>query len=169
MQRSGCDDTNNTTIVQGETLIESLFPGTPIADNDLGNDGQSLSNAELILNQGYVVFRNASNGTAILLYTDKQERLWAHYFNGTGFTPPVEIRGVNQLDIDEDLGYSSNGSFNNNNSDEEHESWRSYQVLFLNTGGNSNGNAAARNGDALIIWNKEDFETPADGPDSDGN
>jgi hypothetical protein len=169
VQGSGCDDGDDITIIGGDTLIESLFPGTPISDNNLGNDGQSLSNAELILNQGYVVFRNASNGTAILLYTDRAERLWAHYFNGTGFTPPVEIRGVNQLDFDEDLGQTSEG-FGGSESDDEHVTWASYQVLFLNTGGHSNGNAAARNGDALIIWNKEDFDLPSGAdPDSDNN
>jgi hypothetical protein len=168
MQGSGCDDEgDDVTIVGGDTLIESLFPGTPISDNNSGNDGQSLSHAELILNQGYVVFRNASNNTAILLYTDRAERLWAHFFDGAGFTPAVEIRGVNQLDYDEDLGTTSGGF---GGSDENHQTWRSYQVLFLNTGGSSNANAAARNGDAIIVWNKLDFEPPGGAdPDADSN
>jgi hypothetical protein len=165
MQGSGCDDEgDDITIIGGDTLIESLFPGSPISDNNSGNDGQSMSHAELILNQGYVVFRNASNNTAILLYTDKQERLWAHYFDGTGFTPPVEIRGVNQLDYDDDLGLATG------NSDDDHETWLTYQVLFLNTAGNPNANAAARNGDAIVIWAKSDTLPPSGAdPDADEN
>jgi hypothetical protein len=163
VQGSGCDEGDDITIIGGgATLIESLFPGTPIADNTPGNDGQSLSHAELILNQGYVVFRNASNGTAILLYTDRAERLWAHYFDGTGFTPPVEIRGANQRDVDDDLGQMTADT------DDEHETWRSYQVLFLNTAGHANGNAAARSGDALILWIKSDLQNESM-PDEDDN
>ncbi len=141
---AGCDE-GGTTVVEGNTLIGN-FPGTEIIDYLVGDDGRALNHSGTKINKGLQIFWNASNGHAILLYTDGWERLWAHHWNGTRITPGVELRGPNQRDLDQD---------SEDDSDEDFESFEIYRVLFLNT------STGGRNGDAIILWVREDDPNPA--------
>ena len=152
---AGCPD--DRTVFEGGDgiLLVGNFPGDQTIDHFVGDDGRAFNNRGAKINKGLQVFWNCANGDAIVLYIDAFERLWAHHWNGTSFTPAVELRGQGQQDLDED------------ETDDDYEVFLRFRVVFLNTSGHADGNARARNGDALILWSRED-EEPSDG-DTSGN
>jgi hypothetical protein len=148
----GCSD-DNTTIVQGGATLVGNFPGTQIIDYLVSDDGRAFNHSGAKITKGIQVFWNGSNGDAIVLYLDGWERLWAHYWNGTTFTPGVELRGPNQHDLTHN---------EEDDSDDDFESFTMFRVLFLNT------STGGRNGDALILWTREDDPAPG-APTQDSN
>ncbi len=139
---TGCNKrTSNTTIVQGGVTLVGNFPGSQIIEHLVSDDGNAFTHSGAHIHAGLQVFWNCANGTAIILYLDKLERLWAHYWNGAAFTPGVELRGTNQHDLTDS---------ESNRTDNNFQSFGIFRVLFLNT------NVGGRNGDALILWTRLD-------------
>lgn len=141
-----CDDTDVST------LAPSDFPGSSVEEAFLAADGRAFSEAGLNANSGQVqVFRNVSNNDAILVYHARTSpgnvyTIYASYFNGSSFTPPVNIRGA----------------------DEEGSTQASeLQVLFLETSDLS-GAAKSRDGDAILLYVGTDADDPAS-PDRGSN
>ncbi len=149
---AGCDD-SSTTIVQGGATLVGNFPGTQIIDYLVSDDGRAVNHSNAKVNKGLQVFWNSSNGHAIVLYLDGGEHLWAHHWDGTRITPGVELRGPGQRDPSQDDGSGEDGD---DDIDDDFESFDNYRVLFLNT------STGGRNGDAIILWSREDDANPAD-------
>jgi hypothetical protein len=147
---ASCDDGGNTTIVEGITLVGN-FPGTEITEYLVSDDGRAFNHSGAKVNKGIQVFWNASNGHAIVLYLDGWERFWAHHWNGTRFTPGVELRGANQQDITQSEENQADNSFQN---------FGAFRVLFLNT------STGGRNGDAIILWTRQDAPIPGSSTDT---
>lgn len=150
---AGCGDDGSTTIVQGVTLIGN-FPGTQITEYLVSDDGRAFNHSGAKINKGMQVFWNASNGHAIILYLDGWESLWAHHWNGTRFTPGVELRGPNQQDITRSEERQADNNF---------QDFGQFRVLFLNT------STGGRNGDAIILWTREDQPVPGSATDNQEN
>ncbi len=150
---AGCDD-SSTTIVQGGATLIGNFPGTQIIDYLVSDDGRAFNHSGAKITKGIQVFWNCSNGGAVVLYLDGWERLWAHYWNGTTFTPGVELRGPNQHDLTHN---------EEDDSDDDFESFDIYRVLFLNT------STGGRNGDAIILWTRDDDPVPGSTTDTVSN
>jgi hypothetical protein len=149
----GCSD-DSTTIVQGGVTLVGNFPATQIIDHLVSDDGRAFNHSGAKINKGIQVFWNCANGAAVVLYLDGWERLWAHYWNGTTFTPGVELRGANQHDL---TGNEEDDA------DDDFESFGTFRVLFLNT------STGGRNGDALILWTREDDAVPGSTTDTAQN
>lgn len=82
--------------------LPSTFPGAPVSASNLASDGRAFSNAREQV-EAVRTFFNADDGTAIvLLHTKTTEEvegsfsglfLYASFFDGKRFTPPVSVRG----------------------------------------------------------------------------
>ena len=150
--------------ISGGTVaaVNTGFPGGPASAHLLATDGGAFNDLSAIINKGIQVHWNRANGQAIVLYTDQQERLFAHYWNGATFTPAVELKGLGQRIstgarndpyVDQDVSLAS--------LDDGFGGFERVRVCFLNTTGHANANAQARNGDAVIAWVRKDNEPPA--------
>jgi hypothetical protein len=168
---SGCNGDTINQVGGGSLLLLGNFPGTQITQHFVSDDGRAFTHSSAKVNKGLQVFWNCSNGHAIVLYADSFERLWAHYYDGTNFTPGVEIAGVGQRSMT-----LNDSPARESRSDDNWYLLEQVRVLFLNTTGAANANASARNGDALILFVRED-EEPSNGgsggngldPDADEN
>ena len=159
----GSDGISGGTVAAANTG----FPGTPITDHLTAIDGRAFNDLSAIANKGLQVFWNRANGHAIVMYPDTLERLFAHYWNGTSFTPAVELTGPQQRISDGDdsnTGYFQLRTSGSNEGDDRWGGLDGFRVLFLNT------NVQGRNGDAIIAWARFDQDPPAGvDPDQDGN
>lgn len=143
---AGCGDTTTVT-----DLAPSDFPGSSIADAFLSDDGVAFTNTNVDASAPRV-FRNVANDDAIIVFLGRHDDgnystgLFASYFDGTRFTPPVSILGA-----DEDAT-SARGSIN---------------VLFLETSSYQGTSSAAtsagrgRDGDAILIYTSSDTDDVA--------
>lgn len=148
----------------GAFLIDA-FPGSRPDQHFLADDGWSLNNPNSKINKGLKVEWNAGNGTAILLYSDEYERLWVHYYDGDVLHPAVQLWGSDELTRVE-TGWAS--SFRP--SDDRFHTLGRFHALFLNTAENSDANAQARDGDAIIAWVRRDRDVPEErDPGNDDN
>jgi len=153
--------------VQGCSKGDKGDPGEPGADatDDVATDfpakdidansgsGDTLAFQERFAKVGngqFNVFWNKGRDAAIVLYVDNFDHMWAHYYDGSDFSPPVELRGAMQdFDIENDDNRDPRV-------DDEDEIFVLFHVLWLNTANNPSSNAAARDGDALITWIAEE-------------
>jgi hypothetical protein len=138
---SGCPGEGDTTTVYVTVAKASRFPGGTVEANNLAADGLAFSESGHTLT-GFTVGTNHSNGDTLYLYTTNSgscDHLWASYFNGTAFTPPVEIQGkLNNPSAGVSLGTAL--------------------VLWLNTAGLAATAGASRNGDAIILFRRQELE-----------
>jgi hypothetical protein len=121
---AGCSSDKGSTIISGGGGIGDLgnldnLALTSIASNNLAPDGGAFSHngqsfADLICrfnnassvtsssgsadNTCVVVFRTTSSAAAQVGGNNTAERVWASHYDGTGFTPPVELSGEDRND-----------------------------------------------------------------------
>ncbi len=136
---AGCNGSGDgDDIFIGDIVVDN-FPGGSIQDNNLADDRRAFSNNERDF-QTLRCVANGSTGNAIVLFTTTGDAtgLWASYSTGGTLTPPVELRA-------QDADYTQPPSINE------------VVVLFLNTRTNANANAQARDGDAIILYRRQDI------------
>lgn len=137
---ASCSDTNKTII---GFLRPDRFPGSSVDSNNLADDRRAFTNNDQSITDGAICWDVDNNHAIVLLTTDDNSsgstHLYATYFDGSRFTPPVEIHGEN-----EDLFVGVTG----------------FKAMFLDTAGLSNANARARNGDAIILFTRQDTDNP---------
>jgi len=148
---AGCsDDSGGDTIISGGNFATDQYPGSQVVDSNVADDGKAFTNQAQSIqgNDEFKVFRNVSNGTAIVLYVTETTSsgstiLNASYYDGSRFHAPVQIRGRHLTASPQVFSdpFSGIGGF---------------KVLWLNTSGNSTAEVAARNGDALILFTATD-------------
>ena len=143
------------------------FPGTHPAQHALGEDGRSFTHSATTVNKGIKVEWNADTGTAVIIYTDEMERLWAHYYDGQRVFPGVWLLGPGQITGVGGDRFNIRGF--SRPSDDLYGVMRRYQVLFLNTATHPDANAQARNGDAIIAWIALDRDIPDTADNEDDN
>ena len=81
----------------GSGDVATSFPAKPITANNGSTDTLAFQEKfAKVANGQFNVFWNKANGTAIVLYVDNFDHMWAHVYDGTDFSPPVELRGANQ-------------------------------------------------------------------------
>ncbi|MCO5171009.1 MAG: hypothetical protein M9894_32195 [Planctomycetes bacterium] len=159
----GCSDDGDTIILGGSDLRPGAFPGSQVDQNNLAADGraftprgQEVQTADTGAHPNGTsrrpeIFWNVTTGEAIMLFVAEvkatggagvtaERILYASRFNGTSWSAPVQIRGRD----------------GNTNEDPTAQP-QGYKVLWLNTTGNTNANAAARNGDAIILFSRGDL------------
>lgn len=146
----GCSDDSGDTIISGGSLTTDNFPGSQVAENNVADDGRAFSNqAQNVQGKDlFRVYRNVSNGTAIVLYetetTNNGNRvLYAVYFDGTRFQAPVQLRFRDLSANPQVFGDAFDGV-------------GGFKVLWLNTAGRSSAEARARDGDAIILATLQD-------------
>lgn len=140
----GCSE-DGDTIVGGNALLTDLFPGNQIFENNVADDGKAFTNQGQDANNGNAeIFWNVSDGTAIALYqlqsTNGNILFYAVYFNGNSFSTPVQIYGAD------------GGAFEN-----PQAAVQGFKAMWLNTAGSTIQEAAARNGDAVILFTRQDL------------
>lgn len=140
----GCNG-DETTIQQVTQVVQALFPGNfpGAAANThyVAGDGLGWSEGGVNVNPAALRwFPSGVGNRGIVLYDgmDAGNRtwIWAHYFDGSTFSPPVALAGGNQ-----DPTAATN--------------LEEAVVLFLNT------SQAGRDGDALIFFRRLDLVTDA--------
>ena len=145
----------------GPPPIGPGFPGPSALQNRVAADGAAFNDLSSIINKGLQVFWNKSNGHAIVAYLDALERLWVHYWNGATFTRAVQLIGPNQrIATHEDDSTYFNDLGDSSEGDDTFGGFGDLRVCFLNTAGNANANAAARDGDAVLFWSRQDEAPP---------
>ncbi|MFO0694918.1 MAG: hypothetical protein U0230_15270 [Polyangiales bacterium] len=153
---AGCGDDGGNGL---SVLLPSEFPGTSVDEGFLGDDLRAFSNSRSSTTAGSVqVFRNVSNDDAIVIFQEQDAssghfQLMASWWNGSTFSPPVEILGDNEN--------PSNAR-------------QSVKVLFLETSAyrgadsTATSNGKGRDGDAIITYVGQDSDDPASA-DRDAN
>lgn len=156
---TGCGSSSSSSRGGGTSLPGSTagFPGGTVEANNLADDGKAFSNSAQQVLLSLRVSWNRSNGQAIGVfgtssYATGQNPLILYYawFDGSVWHKPVEIHGQNE-DPDGPLGITN------------------LQVLWLNTTGSTDTNTLARNGDAIILFSREDVTPVGAATDVDGN
>lgn len=160
----GCSEDGDTIIQGGSGLTTDNFPGSQVAENNVADDGRAFSNqGQDILFNGFPesdVYWNVVTGEAIGIATarnvqDNNIILYASYFNGRNWTAPVQIRG---RDV-------ANGDYENPNSDVN-----GFKVCWINTAASSVPEVRARDGDAVILFTRNDLSPqPGLTTDEDAN
>jgi hypothetical protein len=157
---TGCGSSSSSS-KGGSTLPGSTagFPGGTVEANYLADDGKAFSNAGQEVLLPLTVSWNRSNNNAIGVfgttagtYLVGQNPLILYYawFDGTAWHKPVEVHGQNE-DADGPLGVTN------------------LEILWLNTTGSADQNTLARNGDAIILFSREDVAPIASSIDIDSN
>ncbi len=142
---AGCPSEGDTITYYQANLGYGDFPGGTIEENNLASDGRAFTENSADL-EDMTVFTNWSNGTAMILHhsTDffgsGDHQLWASFFDGSSFTPPVEIHAPG-CDVSADF-----------------ELKRAF-VVWLNTEGNTADQGRSRNGDAVIVFRRQERDT----------
>lgn len=141
---AGCSDDGDTIILGGSDLRPGAFPGSQVDPHNQADDRRALTPPDETIIEGPEVFWNRANDQAIILYVTSghngtDRNLLAHWFDGTIVHPGVQIRGLRGATEAPDRAPVG------------------MKVVWLNTAGNTNANAAARNGDAIITFTRADL------------
>ncbi|MCI0341189.1 MAG: hypothetical protein L0216_08550 [Planctomycetales bacterium] len=128
--------TNNTS----GTVLPGNFPGAPVPTHNKAGDGMGFSEAGEFASGNLRYFPSGVGNRGIVLYTTSDgsnTTLWAHYFDGSSFTPPVSFRGsnINRIPPGSDPFYLSEAA-----------------VVFVNTP------LGFRDGDAIVVFRWMDLD-----------
>lgn len=146
----GCNEDGDTIVSGASSIRPDAFPGSQVDVSNVADDGRALTPAGEAFRSGEM-FWNSSNGEGILVFTTQNQNngagdtfnLYAAWLVNGAFRAPVHIRGNDTDAADralEDAGTAPNG----------------FKVMFLNPTGVANANAAARVGDAIILFTRND-------------
>ncbi|MCE9582912.1 MAG: hypothetical protein K8T20_10490 [Planctomycetes bacterium] len=139
----------STTINKSDIFTTDEFPGAPVQAGNVADDQRAMSVSGSDVIPGSVrCVANGDRGTMIATYQVTGGRLYAHYYDGSGWTPP---RALSALDC-----ILTSASANT-------------EVAFINTENSSSGFASDRNGDALIFWLASDAASSVTGDDANTN
>ncbi len=139
---AACEGDEGDTIVlqqtAGASALPGNFPGAPVTAFNVAADGMAFSESGEYATSALRYYPSGVGNRGIVLYdttdaTFSRRTLWAHYFDGSRFTPPVALRGGGQ---DPASGAGLGGA----------------AVLFLNVPG------SARDGDALVLFRRTDLD-----------
>lgn len=141
----GCNSGGGSSRSNVLLTATSGFPGASSTRYNLADDGQAFSNSGQLTSLPPIVSWNVSNGQAIAVFgttprvsgLQNSNILYAAWFDGTTWHKPVELHGRNE-DVD--------------------DFFVSVAVLWLNTAAQTNANALARNGDAIILFTRPDTD-----------
>lgn len=142
----GCSD-DGDTIVGGGTLTTDNYPGSQVQESNVADDGRAFTNQGQNAQGAAEIYWNVSNGTAIALYVletatfPQDQLLYAAYWNGNSWATPVQIRGAD------------GGAF-----EDPQQAVQGFKALWINTAGSTIPEAAARNGDAIILFTRADMD-----------
>ncbi|MCE9584986.1 MAG: hypothetical protein K8T20_21045 [Planctomycetes bacterium] len=142
----------------GQIFTTDDFPGAPVQDNNVADDGKAMSpptGTTFIGGPTNNVFvtMNGDRGTAIVVYVVQDflsggslgaNGLYVHYYDGERFTPPVALRTTDSSDVQPTI---------------------IPRVAFLNTSNHPVEAARERDGDAVIFWGAIDVDGDFAGPD----
>jgi len=133
---AGCrrKSSDDNTSSDDDIFTTDTFPGTEVQVGNVGDDARAMSNSGVDFGGSLQVVYNGSTGTAMATYL-AGGRLYAHYYDGTMWTPPVALGAL-------DCALLTAGG--------------NTAVAFLNTDGFGTGFADERNGDAIILWTAND-------------
>jgi len=144
---AGCrrKSSKGTTINTSGIFTTDTFPGAPVQDGNVSDDKRAMSNSGEDYNNDILCTANGDRGTMMLTYTTDQG-LYAHYYDGSTWTPPVALRAADA----DTSGVSGDRVVH----------------AFINTDGHTDPSAEARSGDCLIFWVADDFDNdPTTTPD----
>ncbi|MBI2919511.1 MAG: hypothetical protein HYY18_00335 [Planctomycetes bacterium] len=136
----------STTITGSDIFTTDSFPGGDVQDNNVADDKRAMSmSGQDFVGGSLKVTMNGDRGTGMATYTttngfggSSDGGLYAHYFDGATFTPPVNLRAIDSV-----------GVFPTTTADIIH--------AFINTEEHVSDDAQARDGDCVIIWRNTDF------------
>lgn len=141
-RRSSKTTINNTG---SDIFTTDNFPGAPVQNGNVSDDKRAMSNAGEDYNGDLQCVHNGDTGVAMITYTT-ETGVYAHYYNGSTWTPPVHL---NAVDAD---AISGDGS--------------DVVVAFINTSEHADEDARDRDGDCLIFWCANDYDNdPTTTPD----
>ncbi|MCE9582807.1 MAG: hypothetical protein K8T20_09965 [Planctomycetes bacterium] len=144
---AGCrKKSSHTTVLAGDDDIFTTddFPGAPVQNGNVADDGRAMSPAGENYSQLGCVF-NGDRGTAIALFfteasdPTKPEHLYATHYDGETWTPPVSLAAADGQPIE--FKFAMNAV-----------------VAFLNTANHPDPEARERDGDAVIGWIGRDLD-----------
>jgi hypothetical protein len=126
---------HDTVTTDPDVFATDDFPGDPVQDGNVADDLRALSPSGVnVLDSARVTF-NGHRGTAMLTYGTDDGQLYAHYYDGDSWTPPVPLTAV-----DADLATCKTATV----------------VAFVNTEDHPSDAARERDGDAVILWSADD-------------
>jgi len=137
----------NTTINNGSDIFTTdSFPGDSVQSGNVSDDKRAFSNADSDFNWNLRVTTNGDRGTAMCTYEidegGVQNQIFAHYYNGSTWTPPVELSAFD-VDINSENGTDIGAIVH----------------AFINTQDHDSDFARQRDGDCLIFWQRDDVDT----------
>lgn len=145
----------STTINQGSDIFTTdSFPGAPVQDGNVSDDKRAFSNADSDFNFNLRVTMNGDRGTAMATYEidegGTQNQIFAHYFDGSTWTPPVQLSALD-VDLSSASGTDVGATVH----------------AFINTSEHVSEDAQERDGDCLIFWRRDDVtDTATESPNS---
>jgi hypothetical protein len=113
------------------------YPGTTVASGNVASDGLAMSISGEDFAGGLNFVHNGGRCQGIATYRVSSGQLYAHYWDGEEWTPPVALKAADAVagTASTDVG-----------------------VAFLNAQENSDDDASQRDGDALIFWRVNDVD-----------
>ncbi len=128
----------STTLNTSGVFTTDDFPGASVQDNNVADDKRAFSASTDNYDGGLVCTHNGDRGTIMVTY-DVDDQIFAHYYDGSTWSKGVVLRHW-----DTAIGTTDAGEIVH---------------AFVNTGNDDRSDAADRDGDCLIFWNAQDFDT----------
>ncbi len=143
---AGCRRKNkrSTTVNTSGVFTTDDFPGASVQDNNVADDRRAFSSSTDDYDGGLVCTHNGDRGTIMVTY-DVDDQIFAHYYDGSAWTPGVALRHW-----DTAIGTTDAGEIVH---------------AFVNTGNDDRQDAADRDGDCLVFWSATDFDSDGVGID----
>lgn len=148
---AGCrrKSSKGNTIINGSDIFTTdSFPGDSVQAGNVSDDKRAFSNADSDFNWNLRVTTNGDRGTAMCTYEidegGTQNQIFAHYYDGSIWTPPVELSA---FDVDISSGNGTDIG--------------AIVHAFINTSEHASDFARDRDGDCLIFWTRDDIDLGA--------
>lgn len=134
----------STTVNTSGVFTTDNFPGASVQDNNVADDKRAFSTSTDDYSGGLVCTHNGDRGTMMATY-EVDDQVFAHYYDGSAWTPGVVLRHW-----DTSIGTTDASEIVH---------------AFVNTGNDDRGEAADRDGDCLVFWSAQDFDSDGAGID----
>lgn len=137
---AGCKrkSSKSTTVVNDDDIFATdTFPGSDVQSGNVSDDKRAMSNSGEDYSDDITAVHNGDRGTAMITYTT-DSGLYAHYYNGSTWTPPVHLNAVD--------------------ADATTVDGNDVVIAFINTSEHADAEARERDGDVLIFWAADDFD-----------
>lgn len=150
----GCSDSDSDAVQAALSLFPGNAPASPVDENFVSNDGFAFTNANSVV-AGIAntddltprMYWNRANGSGILMWGAQNRNnfdshmLMASYYDGQKFNTPVEIVGDDGAAVQDPT-----------------QRIQGFKVLWINTSQNQDQVARAKDGDAVILFTRNDID-----------